>query len=308
MKINKIIFSILFLLIGVFIGVKLASTVQKLNKGATAETIIYIAPTSQSKNLGASFDFSVKIDTGANAITGVDINLNFDPHALEVISLQAGSGISDLSSLIYSRFDNSAGTIGFATYTVDRNKTVSGSGIEILKINAKVKNNAVLGTYPITFDVKTAASGRNEVINVIANMTNGNLIVTENVGGPEGAPNFCGGTCGSNNNCQVNYFCYQGFCRKPECADSSDCNCQTKTPTSTVTPTKKPTLTPKPTLEVIVLSPMPKYTPKATLTPRPTYQPVTTRTAGINYNYLLWIAGGSFIMAILLIAYSKASK
>lgn len=48
----------------------------------------------------------------------------------------------------------------------------------------------------------------------------------------QGEPNYCGGTCGSNYNCQAGYFCYiengkkSGFCRNPICSGESDCNCK----------------------------------------------------------------------------------
>jgi len=67
----------------------------------------------------------------------------------------------------------------------------------------------------------------------------------------QGEPNFCGGTCGSNYNCQANFFCYEGYCRNPICADKTDCVCntatQTPTPVAIVTksaiPTKIATIT-----------------------------------------------------------------
>lgn len=52
-------------------------------------------------------------------------------------------------------------------------------------------------------------------------------------------PNFCGGTCGSNLNCQPGYFCYQGFCRIPSCQDSVDCICRGTTPTPVAPATPK---------------------------------------------------------------------
>lgn len=41
-----------------------------------------------------------------------------------------------------------------------------------------------------------------------------------------GEPNYCGGTCGSNYNCQPGYFCHNGYCRRPECANEADCVCK----------------------------------------------------------------------------------
>ena len=60
-----------------------------------------------------------------------------------------------------------------------------------------------------------------------------------------GIPNYCGGTCGSNFNCQANYYCYQGFCRNPVCPSDSNCDC-VATPIKTTT-AKPKTATPKPT-------------------------------------------------------------
>lgn len=68
----------------------------------------------------------------------------------------------------------------------------------------------------------------------------------------QGEPNFCGGTCGSNYNCQANFFCFEGFCRNPICADDSDCVCNLNTPTATssslVKATTKPSIKPTPTV------------------------------------------------------------
>ncbi len=48
---------------------------------------------------------------------------------------------------------------------------------------------------------------------------------------PVPTPNYCGGTCGSNYNCQGGLFCYQGYCRNPGCPNESACGCSTSTPT-----------------------------------------------------------------------------
>lgn len=86
--------------------------------------------------------------------------------------------------------------------------------------------------------------------------------------------NACGGTCGSIYNCNVNLFCYQGFCRNPDCPNDITCGCTaTPTPTiaSTIKPTAKPTLAPTPTPEIIYLTPAPTATatPEITILPTP---------------------------------------
>ena len=42
---------------------------------------------------------------------------------------------------------------------------------------------------------------------------------------PTSTPNTCGGTCGSNSNCQSDYVCFDGYCRNPSCTNSVDCIC-----------------------------------------------------------------------------------
>lgn len=64
----------------------------------------------------------------------------------------------------------------------------------------------------------------------------------------QGEPNFCGGTCGSNYNCQANFFCFEGYCRNPICSSDVDCICNIATATPSITATSKSTLKPTPTI------------------------------------------------------------
>lgn len=43
------------------------------------------------------------------------------------------------------------------------------------------------------------------------------------------SPNSCGGTCGSNTNCESSFYCYQGACRNPSCPTIANCVCAGKT-------------------------------------------------------------------------------
>ena len=71
---------------------------------------------------------------------------------------------------------------------------------------------------------------------------------TPPVGG--GSPNSCAGTCGSNYNCQANYFCFEGYCRNPLCKNEVNCSCPnpTITPTASAKSTTKATSTTKSTV------------------------------------------------------------
>lgn len=81
-----------------------------------------------------------------------------------------------------------------------------------------------------------------------------------------GVPNTCGGTCGSHNNCQAGLFCFDGFCRNPQCKETANCSCVTQA--TTPTPTTKPII--KPTPEVAEYTPAPLTKPK-TITEKKIY-------------------------------------
>ncbi len=115
-------------------------------------------------------------------------------------------------------------------------------------------------------------------------------------GGPTPTPtagptNACGGTCGSNVNCNAGLTCAYGYCRNPSCTLSTNCTCSSPTPTPTAiayatatprtTPRTTPTTYPTPTgsssnpflggqasYPTPVVSVPPLYTPQPTPAPK----------------------------------------
>lgn len=136
-------------------------------------------------------------------------------------------------------------------------------------------------------------------------VSNTNLNIAEraqDVQPTPGNPNYCGGTCGSNFNCQANYFCFNGFCRNPLCPGDSDCICfEPSSPPSPSAVSK----TPKPTPEIIYYaapasSPAAKVStqsPKAT--PSPEASPAPGKNTSMDSNWIYWglyaFLGFSFI-------------
>ncbi len=125
-----------------------------------------------------------------------------------------------------------------------------------------------------------------------------------------GEPNACGGTCGSNYNCKANLYCYQGHCRNPDCRTSTNCSCVTSSPTAKPKSTFKPGSTATPISEVVYLSPRPYSTPYAISTAEPTETPsiAVSEQKKPNLSFLLWIAGGSLLTALILLGINSASK
>jgi hypothetical protein len=178
-----ILFMILvFVGISVFLGVYLVGQSQNLEESAAPATAMYLTPGSQTKTPGSTFSFTVNIDTSTNAVTGIDARLTFNPNAMQIVSLQQGSGVTNLNQTISNTYDNTAGTISYAIFTLDGSKAVQGSGIEVLKVNAQVAAGAASGSYNIAFDPASAASASQEGQNVLISKSQGTLIVAGGTG------------------------------------------------------------------------------------------------------------------------------
>ncbi len=175
----------LILVAGLIAGLILVKQNQNPARKAAPSTSIYVVPASQSKTPGSTFSYSVKIDTGGNAVTGIDIKMNFDPSTFEVTSLQFGSGVSALNQIIANTYDNTTGKIQFAIFTLNTSQVVIGSNIEVLKVNGVVKSTAATGNHQLTFDPGTLASASQEGQNVIISKNPGTIIVVS----PTPSPN-----------------------------------------------------------------------------------------------------------------------
>lgn len=131
-----------------------------------------------------------------------------------------------------------------------------------------------------------------------------------------GVPNYCGGTCGSHNNCQPNYFCFEGYCRSPICPTDTNCDCQeiqTASPTATSTAKATTSATVKPLMTASPLKSLQSASPTSSTTPNVEDQP-SPNDQGFNIedinnidnvvlatiaNYA--VIGGIFLVAIFVV-------
>lgn len=307
MNIKKILLSFLgifILVVGIAIGAYLVKSNQDIREKAAPATVAYISPATQDAQVGKDVSFFVKMDSGVNQIIGVDVRLNFDPNIFQITSLEKGASAGNLDQSISSTFDNTAGKIKYIIYTTDKTKALSGSGLDILRVNAKSKVGSNLASYTISFDPLSSAGGLAETLNILTTLTPGSitLIASDASSSTEGEPNACGGTCGSNYNCKMNYFCFEGFCRNPLCKTDTDCVCSTSTPTTK--PTIKATV--KPSLKGDAY---PTDTPIATTTPKATLVPADVNLTrdeessdtGSNFDYKLILLIAGILLGIVLL-------
>ena len=171
----------LVLFAGIIAGTYLVQQNQDFREKAAPATTVYISPANQTKDVGGNFTFSVNMDTASNQVTGVDIRLKYNPSLIEITSIQKGQGITVLNTEINNSVDNNAGKISYAVFTVNKANAISGSAVEVLKVNGKVKTGAS-GTAAITFDSGTIISGVSEGQNVITGTTPANIMIAGALG------------------------------------------------------------------------------------------------------------------------------
>ena len=281
---------------------------------ANAAPKIYFDPASQTVQQGADTQINVKIDVGSTSIFGADAVINYPASDFTVKSVSYGGFFSDTVTPI----QNQGQIIIRGSFFSSTTGVGSGSGtFAIITLNSN-KNS---GTSNMTF----ACSGSGNDTDIID--SNGNNVLTCNnlnqstltfstststdtgtsTGSQSNPTNACGGTCGSNYNCNSGLFCYQGFCRNPDCQSSTSCSCAlTPSPSPTVKPTIRPTT--KPTPAVVTLSkftPIPTFEPSASPSPSPT----TQKQAGFDIKSLgVWGAIIAIAAVVIIMAVNALKK
>jgi hypothetical protein len=271
MMIKKILSSIILSCL-FFVAVSVFST------GVSAADKIYFDPSSINTTKDTNFQVDVKIDVGSVQIFGADAVINYPSDDLTVKSITYGGFFSDHIAPIQSTgqiilrgsFFNSisgsgSGSGTFATLVFTTNKN-SGTGSIAFKCSGGGSITDIIDTGGI--NILTCALSPVS-LNYASTSTTTTTTTTTTGNGPT---NACGGTCGSVYNCNVNLFCYQGYCRNPDCPNEAACGCPTATPAPTVKPVSKTSTTKKgtkatPTSDIGTLT---KYTPPPPYIPEPT--------------------------------------
>ncbi len=285
---------------------------------ASAAPKLYFEPAPVNLPNGVETQINLKIDAESTSVFGADAVLNFPSSDITVTSVTNGGFFSDFS------FAPSTGKLEIHAFFSSAYDSKSGSGTVAV---IKLKGNKDSGAGQISFTC--TGSGETEILRA----SDGNNILscsslttlTASYGGTSGgnnnndtnanstpdpnATNSCGGTCGSNYNCNSGLYCYSGFCRNPDCPNSNTCGC-----TATAKPTVKasPKTGGKPTPEIVILS---KSTAKPSAAPSVTPEPTTEESATTSSNpkafdvkkFGMW-AGLAILLFIVLSAIASLFK
>lgn len=178
---KKVILIIVFIVVvlgGIVAGIFLVGRSQEIRKKAAPATTLAVSPPSQQRNAGETFTFSVLMSSGENRVTGVEYHLVYDPSAFEVTSIARGSDIANFTYVVREEIDNTAGTVWYASLTLDRSNAVQGTSLETLIVAGRVKSDAITGTYSFEFSDRSAVAGVEEDQNVLVGVTPGAILVS----------------------------------------------------------------------------------------------------------------------------------
>jgi len=278
------------------LGLLLASSFVSSNVYAAK---LYLDPSDKSVAKDSEFEINLVINTEGTNVFGSETRILYSSNDIELKSVSNGGFFSNFSS------PNTLGVIEIHGFFSASFQSKSGQGnFAVLKFLAKRDS----GSSPITFDRNATQILDTSGVDILSgdlnqsNLTYIPKVVPENT-------NDCGGTCGSNSNCNSNLFCYNGFCRNASCPDDPDCDCNN----NNIAPTESPT-TFKPSSNYTATKPqiikLEEYSsPSGKITDTSPVEKeivLDNQTSGIN-KYIFYL-GSLFIFIILLIAFFKIKK
>lgn len=279
---------------------------------AFAAPRIFFDPSSKSTTTATQFDINVNIDTDSQDTFGAEAVISYSGNDLEVKSISNGSFFPDFNSA----FDSSKIVIrAYSSSPLDYKK---GSGI-VAKITFLAKTTTSATASFVcggASDTQILSSTGTNILSC-SSLNQFSLAITTSSGGDDinnnpstSEPNYCGGTCGSNSNCQSGLYCYIGFCRNPSCPSKTDCSCTSLTYVqSTAKPIIKPVATTKvsPTPQVITLQ---EYSTPSRIVEETPMEKVTEENMQetFNINKFLPYIGAILFLVILISLILKSKK
>ncbi len=183
---------LVILILSLVAGVILVKRSQDIREKAAPLTNLSFSPATTSFVKGGKFSTNVNVDTGTNVLTGVDIELVYNPAVIQIDSIVPSTNISGLTSnttgsIIKNQIDNISGNARFIAYTFDKSLGVTGSKT-IISILGSSSANANAGSYQITYGPFTALAAINEGQNAVLNKTAFTITLTNPTPVPTAAP------------------------------------------------------------------------------------------------------------------------
>lgn len=164
-------------IIGIIAGVILVRNRQILQKDAAPLTSLLFNPSSLGVIRGKNFTVNSKMNSGTNIITGIDIELDFNPAAIQVASVTPTNSLSNFTFIVRNEIDNNLGKIRYIAFTTDKTLGISGN-IDLLTISGSVPATATAGSYQISYGSLTTLAAVGEGQNAVLNKTSAVVTVS----------------------------------------------------------------------------------------------------------------------------------
>lgn len=256
---------------------------------------LYFDPASANVTKGTDLPINLQIDVENKSAFGADATITFTSNDLTVKSVTNGGFFSDFSyalsngkieihGFFSALYDSKSGSGTFAVITLNSNKD-SGNG----NLNFTCSDNSG--------DTEILDSNGQNILS--CSSLNQESLTYASSGSTTGETNACGGTCGSNYNCNPGLYCYNGYCRNPDCPTSNTCGC-TPTPKPTIKATATPESNVKSTPQVVTLS---NFTPIPSSTPKQSASPQGAASSNQKFDYVrvgIWTALSLLALLLLL--------
>jgi hypothetical protein len=267
--------ALIILLLGLAMAMALVNMKQDVRKrasGAGGVATLSLSPTSSTISSGASVTHDINLNTAGVPISTFGFRLNYP--LLPVLTIKPEFNSNGWSCPVKTV------TLVNTQYQVDVSCVfISTEGFSTATpVTVASVNTTTSSSFTVEFDaLQTLITRKSDAVDIAAIPVSPASTVTVAIASPTPTPtpsatplgasptptptprstNSCGGTCGSNANCNAGLVCYSGFCRNPQCQENKDCNCIT-------IPIRTPTPTPYRTAQY----PLP--TPKSDIMTKPT--------------------------------------
>jgi len=121
------IVALLLILAAIVVASFVSSRGQKVdNSAAAALTSLALTPSSQTLTPGQNFTLTTVMNTSTNKVIGIDMEVDYDPSAIEILTIQKGTSITNFDQQLPGRntIDNTAGSVVFGVFTLDVTKAI----------------------------------------------------------------------------------------------------------------------------------------------------------------------------------------
>ena len=142
------------------------------------ETSVSVAPGIVNANPGDVFDVTVQLDSNGNVVSSLEVELTYDPSALEVLGITPGTLFGTVAGTDYLLADGSgddgAGTVYYGI--AGTASTVGAKNGDFITIQFQVLGDATAGNYPLELTSVNLFNGGSAVS--VADVNDGTVAVT----------------------------------------------------------------------------------------------------------------------------------